>query len=105
MFKAAPASKEIGRVGPLGDTVRYNPLDPAVSASLNEPVRFYAQFRTDHDKREMVSGTMERIHDGKRFRPCPSSFPTTHKAPLFSPLTCRGNRVTRKYLGKNTSQS
>lgn len=49
IFKAAPASKEIARIGVLGDSIRFNEMDPATSASLNELVRFYAQFRTDHN--------------------------------------------------------
>ena len=65
MLKRAQVSKEIERIGILGDPVRYNPMDPAVSASVREPVRFYAQFRTDHNEAETVSGTMQLIHDGK----------------------------------------
>jgi hypothetical protein len=102
MFKAAPASKEIARVGLLGDPVRYNPLDPAVSASLNEPVRFYAQFRTDHDKREMVSGTMQLIHDGKTVSTMPLKFSNDEQSATVFTADVIWQPSDAKYLGNNT---
>jgi hypothetical protein len=101
MFKAAPASKEIARVGLLGDPVRYNLLDPAVSAALNEPVRFYAQFRTDHDKTETVSGTMQLIHDGKAVSTMPLKFSNDEQSATVFTADVMWQPSNAKYLGKN----
>ncbi len=102
MFKAAPLSKEIVRTGLLGDQIRLNALDPAASASLNEPVRFYAQFRTDHDKREMVSGTMQMIHDGKVVSTAPLKFITDEQSATVFIADVMWEPSDAKYLGKNT---
>ena len=101
MFKAAPASREVARIGLLGDPVRYNPLDPAVSASLDERVRFYAQFRTDHDKREMVSGTMQLIHDGKIVSTLPLKFSIDEQSATVFTADVMWQPSDAKYLGKN----
>jgi len=102
MFKAAPASKEIARIGVLGDSIRFNAMDPATSASLNEPVRFYAQFRTDHDKREMVSGTMQIIHDGKIVSTMPLRFVTDEQSATVFIADVMWKPGDATYLGKNT---
>jgi hypothetical protein len=102
MFKAAPVNKELARAGVLGDPTRFNALDPAVSASLNEPVRFYAQFRTDHDSREMVSGTMQIIHDGKIVSTMPVKFVTDEQSATVFIADVMWEPSDAKYLGKNT---
>lgn len=102
MFKAPPVSKEIARIGLLGDQIRFNALDPAASASLNEPVRFYAQFRTDHDKREMVSGTMQIMHDGKLVSTMPLKFVTDEQSATVFIADVIWEPSDAKYLGKNT---
>jgi hypothetical protein len=102
MFRAPPVSKEIARIGLLGDQIRFNALDPATSASLNEPVRFYAQFRTDHDKREMVSGTMQIIHDGKIVSTIPLRFATDDQSATVFIADVVWEPSDAKYLGKNT---
>jgi hypothetical protein len=104
MFKAAPASKEIARVGVLGDSIHFNATDPATSASLNEPVRFYAQFRTDHDRREMVSGTMQIIHDGKIVSTMPLKFVTDEQSATVFIADVMWEPSDAKYLGKNTAK-
>jgi hypothetical protein len=73
MLKRASASNAIARIEVLGDLVRYNPMDPAASASIIEPVRFCAQFRTNHDKTENVSGEVQFIHDGRMVSSLPLS--------------------------------
>jgi hypothetical protein len=102
MFRAPPVSKEIARIGLLGDQIRFNALDPATSASLNQPVRFYAQFRTDHDKREMVSGTMQIIHDGKIVSTIPLRFATDDQSATVFIADVVWEPSDAKYLGKNT---
>lgn len=102
MFKGAPLSKEIARIGLLGDQIRVSALDPAASASLNESVRFYAQFRTDHDKREMVSGTMQIIHDGKVVSTAPLKFITDEQSATVFVADVMWEPSDAKYLGKNT---
>ncbi len=102
MFKAAPASKEIARIGVLGDSIRINAMDPVTSASLNEPVRFYAQFRTDHDKREMVSGTIQIIHDGKIVSTTPLKFVTDEQSATVFIADVMWEPNVAHYLGKNT---
>jgi hypothetical protein len=102
MFKAPPANKEVARIGILGDHIRFNPLDPAVSASLNESVRFYAQFRTDHDKREMASGTMQIIHDGKIVSTAPLKYVTDEQSATVFIADVTWEPSDAKYLGKNT---
>ena len=102
MFKAPPVSKEIARIGLLGDQIRFNALDPAASASLNEPVRFYAQFRTDHDRREMVSGTMQIIHDGNIVSTMPLKFSTDEQSATVFIADVIWKPSDAKYLGKNT---
>jgi hypothetical protein len=87
MFKAAPVNREMARIGILGDQIRFNALDPATSAPLNEPVRFYAQFRTDHDKREMVSETMQIIHDAKIVSTMPLKFVTDEQRNKAQPCS------------------
>ena len=102
MFKGAPVNKEVARIGILGDHVRFNALDPAASASLNEPVRFYAQFRTDHEKREMVSGTMQIIHDGKIVSTAPLKYVTDEQSATVFIADVTWEPSDAKYLGKNT---
>jgi len=102
MFKAPPVSKDIARTGLLGDQIRFNALDPAASASLNQPVRFYAQFRTDHDKREMVSGTMQIIHDGKIVSTAPLKSVTDEQSATVFIADVMWESSDAKYLGKNT---
>jgi hypothetical protein len=102
MFKAAPASKEIARIGVLGDSIGFNAMDPTTSASLNEPVRFYAQFRTDHDRREMVSGSMQIIHNGKIVSTIPLKFVTDKQSATVFIADVMWGPSDAKYLGKNT---
>jgi hypothetical protein len=102
MFKAPPVNVAIARSGVLQDPVRFNALDPAASASLYEPVRFYAQFRTDHDGREMVSGTMQIIHDGKIVSTMPLKFVTDEQSATVFIADVMWEPSDAKYLGKNT---
>ena len=103
MFKQASASNEAARVGVLGDPVRFNPMDPAVSASLTEPVRFYAQFRTDHDKAEPVSGELQFIHDGKVISSLPLRSGTDENGASFFAQDVVWKPETAQYLGTNTA--
>ena len=104
MFKAAPASEEIARIGVLGDSIRFNAMDPATSASLHESVRFYAQFRTDRDKREVVSGTMQIIHDGKIVSTTPLKVATDEQSATVFMADVMLQPSDAKYLGKSTEK-
>ena len=102
MFKAPPVSAAIARSGVLQDPIGFNALDPAGSASLSELVRFYAQFRTDHDRREMVSGSMQIIHEGKIVSTRPLKFVTDEQSATAFIADVMWEPSDAKYLGKNT---
>jgi hypothetical protein len=102
MLKRVSASNEIARIEVLGDAVRYNPMDPAASASITEPVRFYAQFRTDHDKAENVSGEVQFIHDGRMVSSLPLSSGTDENGASFVAVDVTWKPETAQYLGAST---
>jgi hypothetical protein len=77
-------------------------MDPAASASLTEPVRFYAQFRTDHDKTANVSGEAQFIHDGKVVSSLPLSSGTDENGASFVAVDVTWKPETAQYLGVST---
>ena len=74
----------------------------AVSASVREPVRFYAQFRTDHNKAETVSGTMQLIHDGKVITTMPLKPGIDEQSACVFVADVIWKPEASQYLGTNT---
>jgi hypothetical protein len=74
----------------------------AVSASVREPVRFYAQFRTDHNKAETVSGTMQLIHDGKVITTLPLKPDIDEQSACVFVADVIWKPEASQYLGTNT---
>jgi hypothetical protein len=72
------------------------------TASLHDRVLFSADFRTDHNAMETVSGTMQIIHNGQIIRTAPLQFGTDLPArgQLFS-AEVQWEPEDAKYLGKN----
>jgi hypothetical protein len=73
------------------------------TASLAEPVRFYAQYRTDHDARVAVSGSMQIVHEGHVVRTLPLTLgvDAASAATAFT-ADVRWEQADAKLLGKNT---
>jgi hypothetical protein len=79
-----------------------NPAEPAASASMAEPVRFYAQFRTDHDVTANVSGEAQFIHDGKIVSSLPLKSGTDENGATFVAVDVTWTPETAQYLGAST---
>jgi hypothetical protein len=78
-------------------------LEFSSTASLNDEVQFYAQFRTDHDMKVPVSGTLQIINNDKLVQAFPlqtSKDKVTLADVLFQNV--RWEPSDAKYLGKNT---
>jgi hypothetical protein len=73
------------------------------TASLADTMEFSADFRTDHNAVEQVSGTMQILHDGEIVRDGPLQFGTA--VPLrgnFFYGNVQWSPADAKYLGANT---
>jgi hypothetical protein len=78
-------------------------LEFSSTASLNDEVEFYAQFRTDHDLKVPVSGTLQIINNDKVVQTFPLQIgkdDVTLANALFQNV--RWELSDAKYLGKNT---
>lgn len=83
-------------------TAGTNSTEPAASASMAEPVRFYAQFRTDHDKTTDASGEAQFIHDGKVVSSLPLKSGTDENGATFLAVDVIWSPETAQYLGAST---
>jgi hypothetical protein len=78
-------------------------MTPATTASVSDLVQFYAQFRTDHEARVEVSGTIEIIHAGKVWATLPLKVgqdPASKANRLYVDVQFRPSAT--QHLGTNT---
>ena len=75
------------------------------TASLSDEVQFYAQFRTDHDTTEMVSGTLQIINGDRVVQtfPLQVGHDDVSRASVFF-QNVQWEKSDAKYLGKNTAR-
>jgi hypothetical protein len=104
-FSLVSTNENLAGVAPvtmLKRTSANNSMDPAASASITEPVRFYAQFRTDHDKTANVSGEAQFVHDRKIVSSLPLSSGMDENGASFVAVDVTWKPETAQYLGAST---
>jgi hypothetical protein len=77
---------------------------PSQTASVSDVVQFYAQFRTDHDARMEVSGTVQIINSGKVWATLPLKVgkdPASKADEFYADVQWLPN--ASNHLGKNTA--